>query len=183
MSDMTRVPQRKCWCALWAVLALFWSASFGLSVPSVQAQQGLFEALYLYKFCGFVKFPNDRQTGDFVIAVLNAPDVAAQLEKAVAGKQVGAQAIRVKAITDLSDLSAFHIVFVPDNMSKKLPQVLDALRGKATLVVTKGQGLAKEGSHINIISNGDKKFEINRAATELAGLRLSADLLKLAVVL
>jgi hypothetical protein len=164
-------------------IILLGSIVLSLVTPAVQAQQGLFEALYLYKFCGFVKFPSDRQTGDFGIAVLNAPDVAAQLEKAVAGKQVGGQSIRVKAISDLSDLSAFHIVFIPDNMSKKLPQVLDALRGHATLVVTKGRGLAKEGSHINIISNGDKKFEINRTATELAGLKLSADLLKLAVVL
>jgi hypothetical protein len=43
--------------------------------------------------------------------------------------------------------------------------------------------MAKEGGHINIFTNGDKKFEINRTAAESIGLKLSADLLKLAVIL
>jgi hypothetical protein len=165
-----------CIGALWSVVAV--------SPPSVQAQNGgLFEALYVFKFCSFVKFPADRMSGDFVIAVLGAPDFAAQLEKTVAGKSVGAQAIKVRAINDISEASGSHVIYVPDAQAKKLPKIIEAVRGKSTLVVSKGAGMAKDGSHINIFTNGDKKFEINRTAAEGAGLKLSADLLKLAVVL
>ena len=157
---------------------------FGVSASNLQAQQqGLFEALYIFKFCGFVTFPSERQSGDFVIGVLNAPTIATQLEKAVLGKYVGSQPIIVRNISDIGDLSGCHIVFVPDNMSKKLPEVQELARAKAMLIVTKGAGMAKEGGHINIFTNGDKKFEINRTAAESIGLKLSADLLKLAVVL
>lgn len=72
-------------------------------------------------------------------------------------------------------------MFVGDG--KQLSKVLEAVRGKPTLVVSKGSGLAQAGAHINIFANGDKKFEINRTAGENAGLKFSADLLKLAMLL
>lgn len=93
----------------------------------------LFEALYIFKFCGFVTFPSERQNGDFVIGVLNAPAIATQLEKAVSGKYVGSQPITVRNVSDTGDLSGCHIVFVPDNMSKKLPKVQELARTKAML--------------------------------------------------
>jgi len=157
-----------------------------LCLPSVEisAQQGgLFEALYVFKFCSFVRFPAERTSGDFVIAVLGDANFVTQLEKTVAGKSVGSQAIRVKSIDEASEIGNAQLVYVPETQSKKLTKILDAVRGKATLVVSKGSGLAQAGSHINIFTNGDKKFEINRAAAESAGLKFSADLLKLAVVL
>jgi hypothetical protein len=145
------------------------------------AQQGLFDALYVYKFCSFVKFPAERQSGDFVIGVLAAPDFIPQLEKTVAGKTIGSQPIKVKAVDAASAAASCHIVYVGD--TKQLAKVLDAVRGKPTLVVSKGSGLAQAGAHINIFTNGDKKFEVNRAAGESAGLKFSADLLKLATLL
>ncbi len=148
-----------------------------------QQQQGLFEALYIFKFCGFITFPIERQSGSFVIGVLNAPAITTQLEKAIAGKYIGSQPMTVRNVSDTGDLNGCHIVFIPDNMSKKLPKVQEMARMKAMLIVTKGAGMAKEGGHINIFTNGDKKFEINRTAAEAVGLKLSADLLKLAVVL
>jgi hypothetical protein len=167
-----------------SVLAVFAVCTTAL-VPNACAQQGggLFEALYVFKFCSFVKFPADRASGDFVIAVVGAPEFAAQLEKTVAGKSVGTQPIKVKIIAEASEIGTAQMVYVPDAQSKKLPKILEAVRGKPTLVVSKGSGLAQAGSHINIFTNGDKKFEINRAAAESAGLKFSADLLKLAVVL
>lgn len=171
-------------------IVLSWCFSLALAVGSfssanlpAQQQQGLFEALYIFKFCGFVTFPSERQSGDFVIGVLNAPAIALQLEKAVAGKHVGPQAITVRNVADISDLNGCHIVFIPDTMSKKLPKVQEIARAKSMLIVTKGAGMARDGGHINIFTNGDKKFEINRTAAESVGLKLSADLLKLAVVL
>jgi YfiR/HmsC-like len=169
---------------LFIVIALVSCFNAALTLhPQLLAQQGLFEALYIYKFCSFVTFPPDRQTGDFVIGVLNAPDIAAQLERTVNGKMLGLQAIRVRSVSDTGDLGGCHIVFVPDNMSKKLPKVQELAHSKAMLIVSKGAGMAREGAHINIMTNGDKKFEINRTAAETVGLKLSADLLKLAVIL
>jgi hypothetical protein len=161
------------------VVVLWWNAA----LAELSAQQGLFEALYIFKFCSFVIFPPDRQNGDFVIGVLNAPDIALQLERTVAGKTIGSQAIKVRSVADTGDLVGCHIVFIPDNMSKKLPKVMEIARSKSMLIVSKGAGMAREGAHINIVSVGNKKFEINRTAAETVGLKLSADLLKLAVVL
>ncbi len=165
------------------VVLVMWLLCWDIALPHIAAQQGLFEALYIFKFCSFVTFPLERQSGDFIIGVLNAPDIAAQLQKTVAGKQIGSQGIKVKNVSEVSELSGCHIAFIPDNMSKKLPKVQELARTKPMLIVTKGAGLAREGGHINIFVNGDKKFEINRTAAESVGLKLSADLLKLAVVL
>ncbi len=170
----------RCYASILCIVAVV------LCLPASESsaqQGGLFEALYVFKFCSFVRFPAERTSGDFVIAVVGDANFVAQLEKTVAGKSVGSQAIKVKSIDEAREIGNAQLVYVPETQSKKLTKILDAVRGKATLIVSKGSGLAQAGSHINIFTNGDKKFEINRTAAESAGLKFSADLLKLAVVL
>jgi hypothetical protein len=146
------------------------------------AQQGLFESLYILKMTGLVRYPADRASGDYVIGVVGSPDIAAQIDRSLTGKKVGDQTIKVRLFDEIAGLGACHIIFLPDQYSKKLQRVLDAVRGKTVLVITKGSGMAREGSHISILASGEKKFEINRKAAEAAGLKIQDDLLRLATI-
>lgn len=148
----------------------------------IAAQQGLFESLYILKMTGLVRYPADRAGGDYVIGVVGSPDIAAQIDRSLTGKKVGDQIIKVRLFDETTGLGSCHIIFLPDQYSKKLQRVLDAVRGKPVLVITKGVGMAREGSHISILASGDKKFEINRKAAESAGLKIQDDLLRLATV-
>jgi hypothetical protein len=145
-------------------------------------QQGLFESLYILKMTGMVRYPADRSSGEYIIGVVGSPDIAAQIDRSLTGKKVGDQTIKVRLFDDITGLSACHIIFLPDQYSKKLVRVLDAVRGKPVLIITKGSGMAREGSHISILASGDKKFEINKKAAESVGLKLQDELLRLANV-
>jgi hypothetical protein len=146
------------------------------------AQQGLFESLYILKMTALVRHPAERSSGDYIIGVVGSPDIAAQLERSLSSKKVGEQTIKVRLFDDISGLTSCHIIFLPDQYSKKLQRVLEAVRGKPVLVITKGTGMARDGSHISILATGEKKFEINKRAAEAVGLRLQDDLLRLATI-
>ncbi len=148
----------------------------------ILAQQGLFESLYILKMTAMVRYPAERSSGDYIIGVVGSSDIAAQLDRSLTGKKVGEQTIKVRLFDEISGLNSCHIIFLPDQYSKKLQRVLDAVRGKPVLIITKGVGMAKEGSHISILSTGEKKFEINKKAAESVGLRLQDDLLRLATI-
>lgn len=161
-------------------LILFIALSFGDT--SLSGQQGLFESLYILKMTGMVRYPADRTNGEYVIGVVGSPDIAAQIDRSLTGKKVGEQTIRVRLFDDVGGLSSCHIIFLPDQYSKKLARVLEIVRGKPVLIITKGSGMAREGSHISILASGEKKFEINKKAAESVGLKLQDELLKLATI-
>lgn len=146
------------------------------------AQQGLFESLYILKMTALVRYPVERTSGEYLIGVVGSPDIALQLDRSLTGKKVGEQIIKVRLFDEISGLNACHIIFLPDQYSKKLQRVLEAVRGKPVLIITKGAGMAREGSHISILATGEKKFEINKKAAEAVGLRLQDDLLRLATI-
>ncbi len=153
-----------------------------LSGARILAQQGLFESLYILKMTAMVRYPAERSSGDYIIGVVGSPDIAAQLDRSLTGKKVGEQTIKVRLFDEISGLASCHIIFLPDQYSKKLQRVLEAVRGKSVLIITKGAGMAKEGSHISILATGEKKFEVNKKAAEAVGLRLQDDLLRLATI-
>jgi hypothetical protein len=163
----------------WLLLAflLFWGDA------SIPAQQGLFESLYILKMTALVRYPAEQMQGEYLIGVVGSPDIAAQLDRSLTGKKVGEQFIKVRLFDEIAGLNSCHIIFLPDQYSKKLQRVLEAVRGKPVLIITKGAGMAREGSHISILATGEKKFEINKKAAEASGLRLNEDLLRLATVI
>ncbi|TAE24084.1 MAG: YfiR family protein [Candidatus Kapaibacterium sp.] len=149
---------------------------------SLSGQQGLFESLYILKMTGMVRYPAERTSGEYIIGVVGSPDIAAQIDRSLTGKKVGDQTIKVRLFDEITGLANCHIIFLPDQYSKKLARILDAVRGKPVLIITKGVGMAREGSHISILASGDKKFEINKKAAESVGIRIQDDLLRLATV-
>jgi hypothetical protein len=161
---------------------LFVTALVVLGVIHISAQQGLFESLYILKMTGLVRYPAERQTGEYLIGVVGSPEIAEQIDRSLTGKKVGTQTIKVRLFDDVTGLQTCHIIFLPDQYSKKLQRVLDAVRGKSVLIVTKGTGMAREGSHISILASGEKKFEINKKAAEAVGLSLQDELLRLSTL-
>lgn len=148
----------------------------------LHTQQGLFESLYILKMTTLVTYPPNRATGDYLIGVVGSPGIAAQIDRSLTGKKVGEQFIKVRLFDEASGLANCHIIFLPDQYSKKLPRVLEAVRGKPVLIISKGHGMARSGSHISILTGSEKKFELNKKAAEAVGLQFHDELLRLAIL-
>ena len=137
------------------------------------------KAAFLYHFTKFVEWPAEHLAADepIVIAVLGKNPFGAELEKLVAGRVVNGRSIVVRLVGSETDLEAAHIVFVPAGHEAQLTRIHDGV-----LTVGESAAFMNDTGMIRFMLVDEKvRFEINQVASEQSGLRLSGQLLKLAL--
>ncbi len=138
-------------------------------------------SLFMYKFTQYIEWPAGG--GDFVIGVVGNSPIISELEAIAATKKVDTRNIVVKKMSASADFGACQMVFVSEGQSSSIATIAGKLQGKPVLLVSESPGAAKKGSGINFVIVDDKmKFELNKAAVEKQGLKVSGDLTKLAIV-
>jgi hypothetical protein len=153
-------------------------------VQSVPAQVNYkMHSLFIYKFTQYIEWPAFASSGDFVIGVIGSSPLTSELEALATTKKVGDRNIVVKKLTPASDASSCHIVFVSEGQSSHLTNIAAKLASNPTLILSETEGGSKKGAGINFIIVEDKmKFELNKSVLEKRGLKVSADLVKLAII-
>lgn len=158
-----------------------------------EAREYELKAVYLYNFLQFVQWPEAKSPasrgGVMVIGVVGASpfgEALDDLEKTV--RRNGMQPVRFvyfDSADDLQDdpeLPNCNLLFFA--VSEK-PRFSDAVRGlgdAAVLTVADSDGFLTAGGMINLVRSGGKiRWMINRAAVERTGLRMSAQLLGMAI--
>lgn len=141
-------------------------------------------SLFVYKFTQYIEWPDAGSSAPFVIGVVGNSPITAELEALAPSKKVGARSITIKKLSASSpELTSCQIVFVAESQSSALAAVSAKLAGKSVLLLSETSGGAKKGAGINFIIVEDKmKFELNKSVLEKQGLRVSSDLIKLAIV-
>ena len=141
------------------------------------------KAAYLYYFATFVDWPAralERHPGSLVIGVLGADPFGSLLEETLRGKTAHDRRFVVKRFTRVKDALDSHILFVCASEEERLPIILKALQGAQVLTIGETDGFAERGGQIGLRTEGGKvRFQVNVAAAEQAGLRISSQLLKL----
>ena len=165
---------------LWFFLFVFCS----LAVSSrLFAQDYSFHPVYIYNFTKYIQWPSEKQTGDFVIGVYGKSPIFEKLKSMATNRTVGAQKIVVKEFASIEDMQNCHIIFIPVGKSSSFPDVSSKVNSKPVLVITEKSGLSKQGSGINfVVIEGKLKYELNKASIDKSGLKVSTDLIKLAIL-
>ena len=144
------------------------------------------KAAFLYQFTRFIEWPSAafaKPSDPWRVAVLGDDPLYEALEKSLRDKRVDQRPFRIERVEAAGDLRGFHVVFVPEDRARRLPEILSALRGSPCLVVGASPGFAAEGGAVNfVLENRRIRFEINPAAADAAGLKVSSKLLQLARV-
>lgn len=142
------------------------------------------KAAFLYNFTKFIEWPAARfadETSPVVIGVLGNNPFGDELEKVVKGRTVKGRDIVVKLVTSADEAPTTHILFVPAGEEPRLAAT-DSWRKIAVVVVGESPRFAPLGGAITFKPEADKvRFTIDLAAAESVGLKISAQLLKLAV--
>jgi len=104
---------------------------------------------------------------------------------ALAGKKkVGERTIQVTRINSVSELTKCNILFVPNDKSALLSEILAKLGDSPTLVVTEQAGLGTKGSNINFIQReGKLAFELNSNSLLKRKLKPSTELTRIAILI
>src|SRR5258708_3925515 len=151
------------------------------------SKEYLLKAAFLYNFTKFVEWPPKRfanETSPIVIGVLgwNWNPFSDELINLVSGKKVGGRPVIVKNVETPEEASAVHVLFVTAGLEQRWFKGLKSAPNTGVLTVGESEEFAADGGIITFILKEDNvRFEINQDAGKDTGLKISAQLLKLAI--
>lgn len=150
----------------------------------VEATEATVKAAFLYKFAGYVDWPAPAfaaPDAPFVFGVVGNDEVANELAKVSAGRQIGGHPVVVKRLRENEALRGIHVVFVGRAAADRLASLIRAAQQPALLIVTETERGLEAGSAINFVVADDRVgFEVSLDAAERNGLKISSRMLAVA---
>ncbi len=140
------------------------------------------KAAFIFNFTNYIDWSGTESRDEFIIGVIGNSPINSPLEEIAKNKTVKDKKIILRQFNNANEISFCHILFIGRETPVPLRDIF-AKTGKGTLTVGEQAGYAKEGIAINfIIINNNLKFEANTKTMQTAGLKVSSQLLKLAIV-
>ncbi|MEP7169692.1 MAG: YfiR family protein [Bacteroidota bacterium] len=140
------------------------------------------KALFMYNFTKYVEWPVEKDPQRIVIGFYGPSPVIDELKKVCANKKVKDKVIEIRQANDVSEAAECDIFFIPQNLNDDFKYLNEQLLGKGVLIVTEEKGMAQKGASINITEMENKiRFELNEASVKRAGLKISSQLMALAI--
>lgn len=141
------------------------------------------KAAYLYKFVGYIEWPDSAFAGaetPIVIGVVGADPVHAELVRVVAGRTAQGRPLVARRLAPGDGLDGVHLLYVGEPALMRTPWLQGARERPVLIVSDMPQGL-EAGSALNFVPVQDRlRFEASLRAVERAGLKVSSRLLALA---
>jgi hypothetical protein len=142
------------------------------------------KAAFLYNFAKFVEWPPGsfaNGTTPLRICVLGQDPFGEALHNVADDKLVNGRKLVVDAVADAAAARSCHILFIAASKKAEMKQILENLRGADVLTVGDTKGFTKLGGMINFVLEDNRvRFEVNKAAAEQTGLKISSKLLSIA---
>jgi hypothetical protein len=170
-------------CAVLALIAVAPFSGVALAQPR-PASEAEVKAAFVYHFGKYVEWPAEAMKGRerMAICVLGDDAFARTLESALRTKTIHEKPVAVRRVAAAGRFDGCQILFIGDAAAERLPSVLDAVRGQPILTVGNTAQLAAAGAMIGFTFEQDKvRFLINASAVERGGLKISSQVMKLAV--
>jgi hypothetical protein len=142
------------------------------------------KAAFIYNFARFVDWPANMvsTSGAMRIGILGSGPLESPLKQVVQGKSANGKRIEVVPFNSLSDAGHCEILWIEPSESKHIAEIVRSLAGKPVLTVCNGDPCIRDGGMIAFqIVDDSVRFQINQEAAEHAGLKLSSQLMKVAI--
>jgi hypothetical protein len=185
---MTANPDFRC---RWLTAALTFAVGFAATIHGAApllaqaAKPGEYQvkAAYLSNFGKFVEWPaRSGREETFNVCVIGEDPFGAALDAALEGETVDRAPIVARRIQKADDAAGCRILFIGSLENNQLRAVLATAGRSNILTVGESPDFTRRGGIIQFVLEGSKiRFEINLAAAQRSGLKLSSELLKLAV--
>jgi len=170
-------------------LALMWAApanAGAADAAAAPARECEIKAAFLYNFTKFVDWPARtfaNADAPIVIGVLGDSPCAQELEHLIKDRKVNGRTIVMRRIASAEEAKVTQLLFVGFAQETQFAGLKAAIESLPVLTVGESPGFATLAGAIDFVPQGDKiRFEINIGVAERAGLKISAQLQKLATV-
>jgi hypothetical protein len=169
--------------ALAALGVICWG--IGGNLPALAAEAYSADAVkaeFLYRFAGYVEWPNDQpRDAPFTIAVTAADGVFAELQQLAPGRTIQNRPVEIRKISAAAELQSVQILYVPSYTQQSARALLNAAIGRPILVVTDEAGGLVRGSIVNFVeADRHVRFEISLTAADRSSLKINSGLLSVA---
>jgi len=158
-----------------------------LSSGSAQADSALeyrVKAAFLYNFAKFVEWPQgsfSSEQAPVQLCLVGRDPFGEVLDLTLEGRTVNGREVVVERNHDLATLGDCHIVFVGRSSGESLARVMQRVGGTGVLTVGESDAFYDLGGIIRfVVDEGKVRFDVNAGEAELASLKVSSQLLKLA---
>jgi hypothetical protein len=142
------------------------------------------KAAFLYKFLGYVDFPESAapvQGEPLVIGIVGADDVAEELRRIAVGRSMNGRAVAVRKLRPGEAPGKVHMLFIGEEDAAETEKALAAVRQTPVLTVTDSGRNPRQDSVINFrVVDERVRFEVSLDAAEKNNLKLSSRLLAVA---
>jgi hypothetical protein len=174
-----------------ALLALLIALRVMDGAGAAAGQSGSFgeyevKSAMLYHLTKFVEWPGPKG-GDgaspFQVCVFDSDPFGRELDKALAGKAVGAHPVTVRRLGGDPSAEGCHVLLVARADWRRFRDLIPALAKAGVLTVADGEHLAGSGAVIGLAMRDERvQLEINMTAAQRSGLTISSKLLRIADV-
>jgi hypothetical protein len=183
ISGYFRMPTFRSLLCGWLVPLLCLQAGVARGEDAVSKEYRL-KAAFLYNFTKFVDWPEQAfaaADSPLVIGVFRTNPFGSELEGAVRGRKINGRRIVVRQVSSAAAARQTHILFVGAAQDSRLEELKDALKGSPVLTVGESQAFEKQSGMITFkIQNDSLRFTIHKEPAQRVGLKISAQLQKLA---
>jgi hypothetical protein len=148
-----------------------------------EASEASLKAAYLFKFAGYIEWSGtdfESPASPIAIGVVGADDIAAELSRIVAGRNIAGHPVAVKRFAEAEIPRGVQMLFVGHEASKAAATVR-AAHAQGILVVTDTERGLEMGGAINFVPLGERLgFEVSLDSAEKSGHRISSRMLNVA---
>lgn len=137
----------------------------------------------IYRFTKYLKWPDNKTSGEFVIGVVGSSPLYNELKNFIANKTVGNQKIVLKQFLSTSNSYNCHMLFITEDAVRSFKKIVLVTAHDPILILSEGDELARKGSCINFnVEDEHLKLEINKNNIEDRNLNIATELLSLGVI-
>jgi hypothetical protein len=142
------------------------------------------KAAFLYNFVKFVEWPAapNEQKDPLAICILGQDPFDGALDRITQGKTINDRRIVIRRTNDIAIARSCQVLFVSLSETSRLTEIVKALRDTSILSVSDIGRFCQSGGVIAFAMEGQRvRFQINVKAATRANLKISSNLLQLAV--
>jgi hypothetical protein len=159
------------------VILLLTALLCGAFKPDVDGNEYQIKAMFVFNFTKYVEWPESK-SDVFTIGIIGECEIIQPLEKIALQKKVGDKKITIKKLS-LDDEEVCDIIIVANSKVHKLDVIEKKYAGKGVLIISDE---SSRSAAINLVTRDNKvRFEINQSLAKNGGVKISSQLLALAV--
>ena len=154
----------------------------GLVAGAQQAEpEARLKAVFLYNFTKYIEW-HESASSDFIIGIAGPTAVQEALQDIAKANKVQNRRIVIREFDKPEEIEHCNILFISANFPYQLRSVVSRVDA-GMVTVTEKAGSASLGADFNFVIVNDKlKFEVNMDAINQAQVKVSSQLLKLAII-